>query len=139
MSPSALSLVGFAAWTLVLLIAMAVLRSSLTLSGRRAANSFAPDGADVSPFANRLCRAHANCYESLPTFASLILVAAVSGHGDVTDTLAPWALAARIGQSTAHLVSTSSLGVQVRFAFFLPQVVIQVIWAIALLRIALVA
>ena len=77
--------------------------------------------------------------ESLPAFASLILVAAVSGHGDVTDTLAPWALAARIGQSTAHLVSTSSLGVQVRFAFFLPQIVIQVIWAIALLRIALVA
>ena len=139
MSPSALSLVGFAAWTLVLLIGMAILRSSLILAGRRAANSFAPDGADVSPFANRLSRAHANCYESLPVFAALILAAAVSGHGDVTDALAPWVLAARIGQSTTHLVSASSLGVQVRFAFFLPQVVIQVVWVSALLRIGLAA
>ena len=40
MNPSAFALVGYAAWTLVLLGGIAVLRSSLTLSGRREANSF---------------------------------------------------------------------------------------------------
>jgi uncharacterized MAPEG superfamily protein len=132
-SPSAAALVGFAAWTLFLLALIAVLRGSLTLSGRRAANSFGVDGSDVSPFAHRLCRAHANCFESLPAFAALVLVALVTGHAEVTDPLAPWALGARVGQSTVHLVSTSSLAVQLRFAFFLVQFAIQVWWAWSLL------
>jgi uncharacterized MAPEG superfamily protein len=112
---------------------IAVLRSSLTLSGQRAANSFAVDGSDVSPFAHRLCRAHANCYESLPAFATLVLVALATGHADVTDPLALWALAARVGQSTVHLVSATSVAVQVRFAFFLVQFLIQAWWAFSLL------
>ncbi len=66
MSSSASALLGYAAWTLALLGGIAVLRSALTLSGRRAANRFAVSGDDVSPFSGRLCRAHANCYESLP-------------------------------------------------------------------------
>jgi uncharacterized MAPEG superfamily protein len=134
MSVSAIALVGYAAWTLFLLGMLTVLRSSLTLSGQRAANSFGVDGSDVSPFSNRLCRAHANCYENLPVFAALVLVAITSGHAGITDALAPWALAARLGQSITHLISTSSLAVQVRFGFFLAQVLIQAWWAVSLLR-----
>lgn len=134
MNPSSLALLGYAAWTLLLLGAIAVLRSSLTLSGRRAANQFAPAGDDVSPFSGRLCRAHANCYESLPAFACLVLLAVTSGQSQVTDPLALWALAARIGQSATHLVSTSSLAVQVRFAFFLAQLLIQLWWVVGLYR-----
>ncbi len=137
MSPSLLALAGFAAWTLFLLALIAVVRVSLTLSGKRAANSFAVDGSDVSPFANRLSRAHANCYESLPAFAALVLAAVVSGNGAVTDALAPAALAARVGQSTTHLLSTSNLAVQVRFFFFLIQFVVQVWWAVRLLALGL--
>ena len=59
MSASAIALVGYAAWMLFLVGIIAVLRGSLTLSGQRAANSFGVDGSDVSPFSNRLCRAHA--------------------------------------------------------------------------------
>ena len=136
MSSSALAVLGFAGWTFALLGCIAVLRSSLTLSGQRAANQFAVSGDDVSPFSGRLCRAHANCYESLPVFAAILLVAITSGHTHVTDPLALWALAARVGQSTTHLVSTSNLAVQVRFGFFLAQFLIQAWWVLALLRAA---
>ena len=134
MSASAIAVVGFAAWTLFLVGMIAVLRSALTLSGQRAANSFGVDGTDVSPFSNRLCRAHANCYEGLPVFAALVLVAIATGQAAVTDPLALWVLAARVGQSTTHLISTGSLAVQVRFGFFLAQFLIQAWWAISLLR-----
>ena len=135
MSPSALALAVYAGWTLVLLGAIAVLRGSLTLTGQRAANSFGVDGADVSPFANRLCRAHANCYESLPIFASLVLVALATGNSHVTDPLALWVVAARVGQSTTHLVSISSRAVQVRFGFFLVQLLAEAWWFVQLLGI----
>ncbi len=134
MSASAIALVGYAAWTLFLLGMIAVVRGSLTLSGQRAANSFGVDGSDVSPFSNRLCRAHANCYENLPVFAALVLVAMSTGNAAITNALAPWALAARVAQSTTHLASTSSLAVQARFGFFLAQFLIQVWWAVSLLR-----
>ena len=135
MSSSALALLGYAAWSLGLLGILAVLRTGLTLSGQRAANSFSVTGDDVSPFSARLCRAHANCYESLPAFAAIVLVAMLSGNAHVTDPLALWALLARAGQSTTHLISTSVLGVQVRFAFFLIQFLIQVYWVIRLLQV----
>ena len=137
MSPSALALLGFAAWTLTLLGGIAVLRSSLTLSGQRAANSFGVTGEDVSPFSARLCRAHANCYESLPAFVAIVLVAITSGNGSITDPLALWVLAARVGQSTTHLVSIRSLAVQVRFGFFLVQLLIQAWWVVQLVTSAL--
>jgi uncharacterized MAPEG superfamily protein len=132
-TPSILALLGFAAWTLVLLLGIAVQRSALTLSGARAANSFGTDGTDVSPFSNRLCRAHANCCENLPIFAAIVLGALASGRADVTDPLALWVLVARIGQSTTHLISTSSLAVQARFGFFAVQIGIEVWWLLRLL------
>jgi len=133
MSPSALAVVGYAAWMIVLLLVLAGLRVSLILSGRRAPNSFRPDGSDVSPFAERLCRVHANCYENLPIFAALVLTALVTGNAAITDPLALWVLAARVGQSVVHLISTSALAVQVRFAFFVVQVVVEIWWVLALL------
>lgn len=129
---TALALLGYAAWTLALLCGIAGLRVALTVSRRRAPNKFAPSGDDVSPFSGRLCRAHANCYENLPIFASLALLALITNHAPVTDPLAPLVLAARIAQSVTHLSSTSVRAVQVRFAFFLVQCVIQSIWVLRL-------
>jgi len=137
MTPSMIALVGFAGWTVILLLGIGGLRTFVAVSGRKAANTFQPDGADVSPFSNRLCRAHANCYENLPIFAALVLAAAVGGHGAVTDGLAHVFLAARLLQSTTHLVSTSVLAVQMRFGFFVVQVVIYIWWAYRLLAIGL--
>jgi uncharacterized MAPEG superfamily protein len=121
MSPSATALVGFAAWTLALASMIGLLRASAVLAGKRAPNQFDPGGADLSEFSRRLCRAHANCYENLPIFGALIAVALITGRHGATDGLAMWFLAARIGQSVVHLVSTSNPAVNVRFALFLAQ------------------
>lgn len=111
---------------------MGGMRVGLALGGRKKPNSFAPDGADVSPFAHRLARAHANCYESFPFIGGLMLLALASGHADVTAPLALIALGARIVQSTVHLISTSVVAVQVRFLFFLVQFGIGIYWALVL-------
>ena len=132
---SMLALLGYAAWTMVLLAGIAVLRSTLVVTQKRRVNSFLPTGVDVSPFAGRLCRAHANCVENLPIFASLILVAVSTGHASLTDSLALWVLAARVGQSVVHLVSTRNRAVLLRFTFFVVQLGVQAMWVVQLLQI----
>lgn len=133
MEHSLLALLLYVTWTLLLLGGIALLRVSVTLAGKRAANAFEVFGEDVSPFSARLCRAHANCYENLPIFAGLILVAAVSGNAAITAPLALWAVVARVGQSTVHLLSTRIGAVQLRFLFFLALWLIQAWWAVLLL------
>src|SRR5207245_3945599 len=103
MSPSLRALVWFATWTLVLAFVMVNHRVYFVLTGQRKINSFTPDGAAVSAFQARACRAHANCYENLPVFAALILAAVSSGKGAITDPLAMIAVYARMIQSTVHL------------------------------------
>jgi uncharacterized MAPEG superfamily protein len=121
MSPSATALVGFAAWTLFLVLLIGLYRASLVITGKRAPNRFDPGGADVGEFSRRLCRAHANCYENLPIFGGLVAVALATGQSQVTDGLAMWFLGARIGQSVVHLLSVSNMAVNVRFALYLVQ------------------
>lgn len=127
-------LLGLVAWTLVLLILMEGLRVRLVMTGAAAATTFKPDNSNLSPFMQRLARAHANCVESLPVLATLLIAALIGGRSGVTDPLAPWLLAARMAQSCAHLASSSALATNTRFAFFVVQVAIAVWWIIALLR-----
>ncbi len=133
MNPSLAALLIYAAWTLLLVTAIAALRVQVSMSGQRRPNAFSPSGEDVSPFSGRLCRAHANCYENLPTFAALIAVALWSGQAAVTDSLALTVVAARVVQSSVHLVSTRNKAVLVRFLFMAVQVVIQAYWVLRLL------
>jgi uncharacterized MAPEG superfamily protein len=133
MSTSSLVLTLFIAWTLFLLVLMEGIRSYLVVSGRARSNEFKPDNANLSPFLQRLARAHANCIESLPVVGGLLLVAIVTGRSGVTDGLAPWLLAARMAQSITHLVSLSVLAVNVRFFFFAVQLAIAIYWTCALL------
>jgi uncharacterized MAPEG superfamily protein len=102
------------------------------LTKKRAANDFLPSGEDVSPFSNRLCRAHANCYENLPVFAALILLALVTGNEAITDPLARWVLVARVAQSLVHLISTSEAAVSLRATFLLVQLGIEAYWIVQL-------
>ena len=133
MSPSATALIGFAAWTLFLVLMIGTMRAFAVFAGKRAPNQFDPGGADLSDFSRRLCRAHANCYENLPIFGALVAVALITGRQGVTDGLAMWFLAARIGQSIVHLVSTSNPAVNVRFALYLVQWFIMATMAFRLL------
>ena len=122
MTPALTALVGFAAWTLALVLAIGGIRVAKVLRREVPPNGF-PSGQKHGGEAYwRLNRAHANCVENLPVFAVLVLVHAVSGlDAPLVDTLAPVVLGARIGQTTAHVSSGSNVAVNVRFTFFLVQ------------------
>jgi uncharacterized MAPEG superfamily protein len=112
---------------------MEAARSYRVVTGQTRSNEFRPDNANLSPFLQRLARAHANCVESLPVFGGLLLVALVMDQAAITDPLAPWLLGARVVQSSVHLASLSVLAVNVRFTAFAVQMGIGVYWVWALL------
>lgn len=122
------ALLGFIAWTLFLLVLMEGIRSWLVLSGAVPANGFNPENSNLSPFMQRLARAHANCLEGLPVFGGLMLLAVVADRATVTDPLAWVLLAARVVQSLIHLASTSPVAVTARFTAFGVQMGIAVYW-----------
>ena len=133
--PTALALTGFIAWTLALLVLMEAIRSKMVLARQVPPNGFVPDNANLSPFMQRLARAHANCLEGLPVFGGLMLVALATGRAAVTDPLAWTLLAARVVQSLIHLASLSPAAVTLRFLAFCLQMGIAVVWAFQLLRV----
>ena len=133
MAPTVTALLGFAAWFLVLTFALGVFRSALVLSGKKAANTFATDGSDVGAFGRRLNRARDNVYETLPLFCAIALAAFIQNNLALLDPLAMYLLFARIGQSVTHIISTSIMAINVRFALFLVQLVIYTIWVVRLL------
>jgi uncharacterized MAPEG superfamily protein len=124
MTPPLLSLLGFALWTLTLaLIGIVVPRTLEVLAGRRKANSYAPGDAEESAWRHRVARAHLNCVENLPVYASVVLVLSVAGVSDpLLDTLAWVVLGARLVQSCIHLAGTTHAMVFVRACFFITQV-----------------
>jgi uncharacterized MAPEG superfamily protein len=133
MTPTLAALTGFIAWTLFLLVVMEAIRSKMVVTKEVPANGFRPDNANLSPFMQRLARAHANCLEGLPIFGGLMLVAVVSGKSSLTDPLAFVLLGARIVQSSIHLASLSPAAVTFRFSAFAVQMGIGVYWAFLLL------
>lgn len=133
MNPTLTALTGFVAWSLLLLVLMEVLRSKLVLTRAIPANDFRPDNSNLSPFMQRLARAHANCVEGLPIFGGLMLIAVLADRTSITDPLAYAFLAARILQSLIHLSSLSVTAVTLRFLAFSVQMGIAVYWALRLL------
>ena len=133
MTPTLYALTGFVAWSLALLVLMEAIRSKMVMTGEVKANGFQPDNANLSPFMQRLARAHANCVEGLPIFGGLMLIAVVAGQSAVTDSLALVFLGARIVQSLIHLSSLSATAVWLRFSAFAVQMAIAVYWAFGLL------
>lgn len=133
MNPTALALAGFIAWFLVILFLLAGVRVTAGLRGKPA-NSFKPDGSDVSEFSVRVVRAHANCYESFPFIGGLLALSLAAQSTDITNPLALTLLAARVAQSSIHLASVSVLAVQIRFALFLVQIGIATYWTLAFLQ-----
>jgi uncharacterized MAPEG superfamily protein len=118
-SSSGIALVGFIIWTLLLLLLMETARVGLVATRKFDARKFRPDNANLSPFMQRLARAHANCVESFPVFGGLLLAALVTGQTPITDPLAFFVLGARIVQSSVLA--------------FTVQVVIALYWAYRLL------
>ena len=116
------ALLGFAAWTLLLIIVVFLYRG-IRFVGGTAINSWprAEKNERDLPFIRRLADAHANCLENLPIFAVIVLVAAQMGRLDAITALAPWVLYARVGQSLAHLSGLGQVNVLVRASFWAVQ------------------
>lgn len=130
MSPSLASLLGFAALTLLPVLVSISYRGVLVLLGRRRADDWTRGRAvEDPPVIKRITDAHANCLEMLPVFAAVILIAEIAGAGAVTHALAPWFLAARVGQFASHTIAVNHWMVFLaRFPFFFIQVAILIYW-----------
>lgn len=132
-------LLGFAAWTILLLIAtVGIYRWTRILTGSARIASFRADQIEGTGWYQRGTRAHANCIENLPVFAAIVLALQVGNVvGTVVDWLSMAILAARIVQSLVHIcfVQTDAM-VSVRFVFFAVQIA-GFIWLVAIIVIKL--
>jgi len=96
-------------------------------------NTFTQDGNELPAFSQRATRAHGNSLEWLVLPVALLGYAIMSGQTAVTDGLAMVFLGARVLQSIAHLISTSTPFVLLRATFFTVHNVIGIIWVVKLL------
>jgi uncharacterized MAPEG superfamily protein len=119
-------LLGFATWTLFLLMATVGVYRWVNILFRKAAiASFRSDQLEGAGWYQRGTRAHANCVENLPVFGAIVFVISAMGiHGPVVDALCSAVLVSRVCQSLVHVshVQTDAF-VAVRFSFFSVQLV----------------
>jgi uncharacterized MAPEG superfamily protein len=119
-------LLGFAAWTVILLLStIGVYRWTRILTGRVPMRDFRADKVEGDDWYKRSMRAHANCVENLPVFGAIVFALYVSGVGGPTvNFLSASVLVARVFQSLVHVsLPQTNPVVAVRFAFFLVQLV----------------
>ena len=119
-------MLGFAAWTLALLMgSIGVYRLSRVFTGRATMAEWRADGMQGDPWYQRATRAHMNCVENLPVYSAVALAAAVTGAGGrALDALALTFLVARIGQSLVHITRPQTEPVvTLRFSLFSVQLV----------------
>jgi uncharacterized MAPEG superfamily protein len=119
-------LVGFAAWTVLLLLAtVGVYRWSRILTGRVAIREFRADQIEGADWYKRAMRAHANCVENLPVFGAIVFGLHVGNVGSaLVNALAVAVLVARIMQSLVHVCFVQTdIVTSVRFGFFFVQIV----------------
>ncbi len=120
------TLLGFATWTLLLLIAtVGVYRWVRILFRSAPIASFQSDRIEGADWYRRGMRAHANCVENLPVFGAIVFVISTIGVGGPTvDSMCIAVLIARMCQSLVHVchVQTNAF-VAVRFSLFCVQLV----------------
>lgn len=120
------TLLGFATWTLALLIGtVGVYRWMNILLRNAPIASFRSDRPEGEDWYRRGTRAHANCVENLPAFGAIVFVITSMGVGGAAvDYLCTAVLVARVCQSVVHVfhVQTDAF-VAVRFSFFSAQLI----------------
>ena len=116
------ALLGFAGWTLVLVLIVFGYRGVRFLTGTPI-NSWQRGSrpANEAGFAIRAGDAHANAVENLVVFGAIVLAAQALGRIDVIAPFAVWVFYARIGQSLTHLIGTSQPLVFIRASFWAVQ------------------
>ena len=116
-----LTLLGFAAWTLALLMAtVGVYRWGLIIFARAGIASFPSEAREGAGWYQRGTRAHANCIENLPVFGAIVyLISTIGLEGPMVDGLCIATLAARIVQSCVHIShEQTNAFVAVRFSVY---------------------
>jgi len=133
-------LMGFAGWTLlIMVVGVGTHRWLLIFKGEAALTSFPGDVVHGSSAYRRITRAHANCIENLPVFAVIVLVASVARiNPPPMGNLAAVTLGARIAQSSVHMfLPESNATIAVRFTCFLIQALAMIAMIILLARAAM--
>jgi uncharacterized MAPEG superfamily protein len=128
-------LVGFATWTVLLLLAtVGVYRWSRILTGRVPIRSFRADQVEGADWYKRAMRVHANCVENLPGFGAIVFGLYVGNvAGVLVNALAVAILVARIMQSLVHVCFVQSSTVtSIRFGFYFVQIV-SFMWLIGIM------
>ena len=130
------ALLGFATWTIALVVGgIGVTRITQVLKRQARANSFNPSVPHGSERYQRSMRAHVNCVENLPVFASLVLLGSAHGMtGPWFQTAAFIVLPARVLQSVCHIASGRNRAVLGRFSFFCVQIACFLVMAFLLFR-----
>lgn len=119
-------LLGFAGWTLVVLVGtVGVYRWSRILTGRAVIYEFRAGVPHEKDWYRRAMRAHANCVENLPVYGAIVLALVVSNLNSCTlDVLALALLASRVVQTVTHIgFEETSTAVSIRFTFFIIQLI----------------
>lgn len=137
MSVPVLVLLGFAAWTLLVLwVSIGIYRWSRILTGRASLAEWRtdlPQGSDLYRRAmqaqsggwyQRATRAHMNCVENLPVYGAIVVALMAMGlQSQTVDRLAVVMLAARVMQTLVHvLLPPTNAATAVRFTFYVIQV-----------------
>lgn len=119
-------LLGFAGWTLALLIGtVGVYRWRQILSGRSSIREWRADQVQGSERYQRAMRAHMNCVENLPVYTAIVVAAFIAKvHSPWLDALAVTLLGARVAQSIIHVaLEPTEVIAGLRFTLFAIQVI----------------
>lgn len=123
-------LLGFAGWTLAtLILTIGMRRIGSIVTGKARPTDFRADVPHGSERYRQAMRAHANCVENLPVYGAVVVAIVATGiEASILNTLALVFLAARVAQTTVHVVPPlTDTSVSIRFTFFVVQLVC-VIW-----------
>ena len=118
-------LLGFATWTLLLLLCtIGIYRWSRILSGRAKITQFGADAPKADEWYARAMRAHANCLENLPVFAVIVLCIYAAGiSSPAINVMSATVLVARVVHSVIHVsLEPTVANAYVRFFFFFLQI-----------------
>ena len=126
------ALIGYAAWTLALVVLVVNYRGLLVFTFQKKADEFPRRGYEPPAFIQRVQDAHTNCVENLPVAAAVLLAAIATGQTAITDPLACYFLYARLGQSIVHMIAVNHWMVMLRVTFFAAQIGILVWWILKL-------
>ena len=118
------ALLGFTAWTLLLVFIVLFYRTGVVMVQRKPANSWPRGAQPEEGLMTRIGHAHLNCLETLPMFAAVVLAAHAMVKASVVDAVATWVLLARIAQSLTHMVGVTHWLVFIRANFFAVQLLL---------------